>query len=355
MVVIVQQVRWGIIGCGDVTEMKSGPALQLVPGSALVAVMRRRGTAAKDFARRHGVARWYDDAEQLINDEEVNAVYIATPPGSHRDYGLRVCEAGKPAYIEKPMARNYAECCQLVEAFAARQLGLFVAYYRRCLPRFLAAKQRIDSGQLGRLTSVCYRYEEPLLEFDSRRPPWRICVEQSGGGLFFDLGCHVLDLLDYLLGPLSQVSGFCENRGGRYEVEDTVCISFRSRSGVPGVASWNFAGSCRTDLLEVSGTEGKLTVPCFADGPLRFCSGGPWEEHQIPHPKHVQQPLIQSVVDELLGRGSSQGGCPSNGVSAARTAATMDRVVHDYYGTREPGFWREPRRWPGVKSRIPAD
>jgi predicted dehydrogenase len=106
---IVTQVRWGIIGCGDVTELKSGPAFQLVPNSTLVAVMRRDGAAAEDYASRHGVEKWYDNADQLIQDKDVDAVYIATPPGAHHDYGLSVCEAGKPAYIEKPMARTHAE------------------------------------------------------------------------------------------------------------------------------------------------------------------------------------------------------------------------------------------------------
>ena len=350
---IVKQVRWGIIGCGDVTELKSGPAFRLVPGSALVAVMRRDGSAAKDYASRHGVEKWYDDAEQLILDQDVDAVYIAAPPGSHHHYGLRVCEAGKPAYIEKPMARNHAECRELVDAFASRRLPLFVAYYRRCLPRFLKAKQLIDSGELGRLTSVCYRYEDPLIEFDPEQPPWRLSAEQSGGGLFFDLGSHVLDLMDHWLGPLSRVSGLCGNRGGRYEVEDTVCMCFQSRSGVQGVASWNFAGASRTDCLEVSGTKGQLTLPVFADEPLRVRTDGPWQSFPVPHPKHVQQPLIQTIVDELGGNRGTKGTCPSTGMSAARTAALMDHVVKEYYGTRESGFWNHSNSWPrGLNQSI---
>ena len=98
-------VRWGIIGCGNVTEVKSGPAFQNAEGSALVAVMRRHGELAADYARRHGVSRFYDDADRLVSDPEVDAVYVATPPGSHLEHALRACRAGKPAYVEKPMAR----------------------------------------------------------------------------------------------------------------------------------------------------------------------------------------------------------------------------------------------------------
>ncbi|HLJ12022.1 MAG TPA: Gfo/Idh/MocA family oxidoreductase [Planctomycetaceae bacterium] len=342
----MKDVRWGIIGCGNVTELKSGPAFQLVSGSALTAVMRRDGSAAEDYARRHGVKKWYDDAEQLILDPEVDAVYIATPPGSHHHYGLRVCEAGKPAYIEKPMARNHAECRELVDAFAARRVPLFVAYYRRRLPRFLKAGQLIDSGELGALRSVRYRYEEPPAEFDRAQPPWRLIAEHSGGGLFFDLGSHVLDLLDYWLGPLAGVSGSCTNRGGRYDVEDAVSMSFESQSGVLGTASWNFAAERRTDCLEILGTKGQLTLAVFANEPLRLCIGGQSQSFEIPHPKHVQQPLIQTIVDELLGGPEAKTVCPSTGVSAARTAAVMDQVVRDYYGTRESGFWNQSGSWP---------
>src|SRR5262245_58209728 len=137
-------VRWGIIGCGDVTEVKSGPGFQKAQGSELVAVMRRDGTKAADYAGRHAVPRWYDDAERLINDPEVDAVYVATPPGSHLEYALRVARASKPCYVEKPMARSYAECRRMIEAFEKAGLGLFVAYYRRMLPRFVRAKELIE-------------------------------------------------------------------------------------------------------------------------------------------------------------------------------------------------------------------
>jgi len=138
----MDEVRWGIIGCGAVTEVKSGPAFQKVPGSRLVAVMRRSRDLAAEYARRHGVPRWYDDAERLIADPEVNAVYIATPPGSHLQYALMACAQQKPVYVEKPMARNHAECMCMLEAFQSAKLPLFVAYYRRALPRFRTVRAR---------------------------------------------------------------------------------------------------------------------------------------------------------------------------------------------------------------------
>jgi 1,5-anhydro-D-fructose reductase (1,5-anhydro-D-mannitol-forming) len=340
----MKPIRWGIIGCGAVTEVKSGPAFQLASGSALIAVMRRDRAAAESFANRHRVEKWYDDADELISDKDVDAVYIATPPGDHHQLGLCVCEAGKPAYIEKPMARNHAECRELVDAFASRHLPLFVAYYRRSLPRFLKAKQLIDSGELGRLASVCYRYEQPLIKFAPQQLPWRLSSEKSGGGLFFDVGCHVLDLLDYWFGPLCQVSGLCANRGGYYDVEDTVSMCFQTQSGVQAVAIWNFVGSIPTDCLEVSGTKGKLSLSVFDDQPLCIHTADGLQSLSIPNPAHVQQPLIQTIVNEL--RGAAEGTCPSSGVSAARTAAVMDHVVKEYYGDRSSDFWNHSTTWP---------
>src|SRR5437762_8993101 len=149
-----ETIRWGIIGCGDVTEIKSGPGFQKAEGSALVAVMRRDLEKAKDYARRHGVARAYGRADELIHDAEVDAVYIATPPSSHCDLALRVAAAGKPCLVEKPMAVDHAECVAMNEAFRAAGQPLWTAYYRRALPRFLKARELVLSGALGRITSV---------------------------------------------------------------------------------------------------------------------------------------------------------------------------------------------------------
>jgi Oxidoreductase family, NAD-binding Rossmann fold len=149
----MRTIRWGIIGCGDVTEVKSGPGFQKANHSRLVAVMRRTGELARDYARRHGVPRWYDNAEALINDPEVDAVYIATPPVAHKDYTLLCARAGKPVYVEKPMALNYQECQFMLRACRAAGLPLFVAYYRRALPRFLKVKQLIDTHAIGEVRS----------------------------------------------------------------------------------------------------------------------------------------------------------------------------------------------------------
>jgi predicted dehydrogenase len=349
-------VRWGIIGCGDVTEVKSGPGFQKADGSALVAVMRRRGDLAADYARRHGVPAWYDDAEALIHDGAVDAVYIATPPGEHERFALAVCAAGKPAYVEKPMARNHEECRRMIAAFASAGLPLFVAYYRRGLPRFRKARELVASGHLGRITGVTCRFAGPYhreveaIVKGGAGLPWRFEAQHSGGGLLLDLGAHTLDILDFILGPLESVEGLAANVGTQHLVEDAVAMTFRAAGGAPGTAHWNFASAERADEIVIAGERSELRLSTFDNAPLALRHGGRCEYFDLANPPHVQQPLIQTIVDELRGRGR----CDSTGVSAARTSAIIDTVLSGYYGTRTDGFWRTPERWPGPTATAPG-
>lgn len=329
-------IRWGIIGCGDVCEVKSGPAFQKAAGSRLVAVMRRDAARAADYAKRHGVPKWYADADKLIGDPEVDAVYVATPPGAHEEMALKVAAAGKPCYVEKPMARNYSECHRMIEAFKRAGRPLFVAYYRRRLPRFVKAKELIDAGRLGRVTGVAYRHTR--LFRPAQPDAWRLTPAQAGGGLFLDLGSHALDLFDFLLGPLTAVCG-CAERFAEGRVEDVVAMSFRTGSGAPGTAMWNFAGATRNDLIEIEGTHARLVMTCFGNDPLRLeMPGGQVETFDLPNPPHIQQPFIQSMVDQLNGVPNAAP-APSTGQTAARTSKVMDDVLEGFYGSRADDFW----------------
>ena len=337
-------VRWGIIGCGDVTEVKSGPGFQKAAGSELVAVMRRNEGLAADYARRHGVPRWYGKAEDLIGDPMVDALYVATPPDTHAHYALLAAAAGKPAYVEKPMARHTPECRAMVEAFSSARLPLYVAYYRRRLPRFTAVAEILAGGALGDLTEVAYRYSAPKHLASSG---WRVAAESSGGGLILDLGSHVLDLIDFFAGPLGSVSGSAVNRVAKDGLEDVVRIGFETPAGVLGSASWNFSSAVSEDVLTFSGTKGRVSFSVFESEPIRLQVGGAFEGIDRPHPPHVQQPLIQSVVDDLLGLGK----CPSTGETALRTNRVLDNALSGFYGGREDAFWSRPESWPGRITR----
>jgi 1,5-anhydro-D-fructose reductase (1,5-anhydro-D-mannitol-forming) len=338
-------VRWGIIGCGDVTEVKSGPGFQQADGSQLVAVMRRNASRAADYARRHGVARWYSDAENLINDPEVDAVYVATPPDAHLNYAVKVAAAGKPAYVEKPMARNTAECDAMIAAFAAARVPLYVAYYRRRLPRFLLVKDLLAQRVIGDVTGVLYCQSEP---FHRRDGGWRTHPTVAGGGHFLDVGSHVLDLMDDFFGPLRNVTGHAANLASDYDVEDSVAMSFRMEGGVPGAGLWNFASHIRSDRFRINGTEGQIEFSVFENAPVRLETAKGAETFVREHPPHVQQPLIQSVVGDLLGRNI----CPSTGESARRTTRVIDAALASFYGGRHDAFWERIESWPGWRRRA---
>jgi len=322
-------IRWGIIGCGNVTEVKSGPALQKAHGSQLVAVMRRNGDLARDYAQRHGIPRWYDDAEALIHDPEVDAVYVATPPSSHLEYALAVAQAGKPVYVEKPMARTYAECQTMIAACEQAGVPLFVAYYRRMLPRFLQVKAWLDAGAIGDVRSVNTVLYRPLSPEDCGDvKPWRLDPAIAGCGYFCDLGSHILDLLQYLLGPIETARGYATNQGGCYEAEDAVSATWLHQNavqgtGVHGTGTWHFSTQHRVDRTEIVGTTGVIRYATFDEEPVMLEGAGQTESLTIENPPHIQQPLIQTIVDALHG----QGACPSTGHTAALTNRAIDMIL----------------------------
>jgi len=320
-------IRWGIIGCGDVTEVKSGPGFQNAEGSALVAVMRRDGEKARDYARRHRVPRVYDRADGLIQDAEVDAVYIATPPSSHCELAFRVAAAGKPCLVEKPMALNHAECLRMIDAFQSRGLPLWVAYYRRALKRFEVVRDRLRDGAIGQVSSVHVQVSAPLLT-GADRTNWRIDPAVSGAGLFFDLGSHCFDLLDFLVGRITRVEGHSINTAGAYSAEDVTVAAFELANGLLGTGVWNFNASEKIDVMTFIGTDGELITPIFSDTDVIVKRGSVKTVEEVRNPPHVHQPLIQTVVDELRGNGT----CPSTGESAARTSWVLDKCVEQYYG-----------------------
>jgi len=320
------EVRWGILGVGDVCEVKSAPAMNKIKSSRLVAVMRRTGEKARDYARRHNVPKWYDDADKLLNDPEINAIYIATPPNSHAELTQKAAAVGKPVYVEKPMARTYAECQAMIEACERAGVPLYVAYYRRALPNFLKIKELIGERAIGDVRMVNIQLHNSTKPDIVARTSdnWRVQPDIAGGGYFYDLASHQLDYLDFLLGPITEASGFSTNQAGLYKAADIVTGSFRFERGVLGTGSWCFNASepSATDRTVIIGSEGQITYPTF-DGShiiLETAFGGV-QRFDFEMPEHIQQPLIQTVVDDLLGKGS----CPSTGNSGSRTNLVMER------------------------------
>jgi predicted dehydrogenase len=329
----MKTIRWGIIGCGDVCEVKSGPGFQKAKNSQLVAVMRRDADKARDFAARHGVPKWFNEGQALIDDPDVDAVYVATPPGAHAEWAVRAALAGKPVYVEKPMARTFDECTRIIEAAQAANVPLWVAYYRRRLPRFVKVQELLQNGAIGEVRAVNVTHFQQAQFTDARSKntihvenlPWRVRPEIAGGGLFLDLAAHTLDLLDFLLGPLQRFQGTATNQAGFYPAEDSIAGHWNHEK-VVGSGLWCFCADHNADTVEIIGAAGRLRFSTFGSQPLEWHGANGVQHFDIAHPPHVQQPLIQTIVDELNGEGS----CPSTGISAARTNRVMDAMLKSY-------------------------
>jgi predicted dehydrogenase len=323
----LEEVRWGIIGCGDVTEKKSGPALRQVEGSRVALVMRRDAEKAADYALRHFVPRWTTDADALIHDPEVNAVYVATPPGSHAEYAIKALQAGKPVYIEKPMATTAEECESILRV--ARQAGLpvFVAFYRRALPHFEAIRALLAEGALGTVLSVRLHLVTSGPPADPAAPgAWRWNPALAGGGLLWDLGSHQLDLMDWWFGPIAKVRGLSARRLG-LAVEDAAAAALEFESGLTLSAHWCFAAQpqARQDVIEIFGTHGSIRATTFGPGNFALTRAGQKEIREFKLPDSIQHPLIEQIVGELRGLPGIQS--PSTGTTAARTNRVIEEIA----------------------------
>ncbi|MDR1342985.1 MAG: Gfo/Idh/MocA family oxidoreductase [Prevotellaceae bacterium] len=319
-------IRWGIVGCGDVCEVKSGPAFYKCARSSLAAVMRRDAAKAKDFALRHGAARYYSNADDLINDTEVDIVYVATPPESHAELAIKALKACKPVYVEKPMAISYQECLRMLDAAKAYQQKLFVAYYRRSLPYFLKIKELIDIGAIGKPQVVQAGFFRPPLFSDKDKSlhTWRINKEIAGGGYFYDMASHTIDILMFLLGKITKANGVTGNVAGWYEAEDVVSASFLFESGAVGSAVWLYASSEteQKDWIKITGDKGSIRFSTFAFSSIELSTEVGISTFACPKPEHIQQAMVQSIVDELLGSGI----CPSTGETGALTSRVMEEI-----------------------------
>lgn len=321
------EIRWGFVGCGEVTEKKSGPAFGKVEGSRVVAVMSRNAERARSYAERHGIRHWYTDAQALVDDPDVNAVYIATPPSSHATYAIMAMKSGKPVYVEKPLAVSYEECIRINRISRETGVPCFVAYYRRHLPYFLHVKALVTSGRIGRVVGVHIRFAVPPRDLDYNRAqlPWRVQKDIAGGGYFYDLAPHQIDLLQEMFGPITRASGYSTNRAGLYEAEDSVSASFQWADGLVGSGTWCFCAheSARTDRIQIVGDRGMVEFSVFTYEPILLHTEAGREEIVIANPQHVQMPLIQLVVEHLQGRSM----CSADSISATSVNWVMDKIL----------------------------
>ncbi len=323
----MKQINWGFIGCGEVTEKKSGPAFNEIEGSQVVAVMSRSEKKARSYAEKHHISKWYTDAQELVDDPDVNAIYISTPPSSHATFAIMAMYAGKPVYIEKPLAASYDDCARINRVSEQTGVPCFVAYYRRCLPYFQRVRDIVSEGKIGKIINVQIRFSCPPrdLDYNSDSLPWRVQPDIAGGGYFYDLAPHQLDLLQEMFGVIIEADGMCANRAGLYKAEDSVSACFKFENGLPGSGSWCFVGhqSAKEDRIEIIGEKGMLCFSVFTYEPITLITSEGTVRLTIPNPQYVQLPMIKSVVEHLQGIGT----CSCTGISATPVNWVMDRIL----------------------------
>jgi len=349
----VNPIRWGIIGCGDVCEIKSGPAFYKCQNSSLTAVMRRNKEKVQDYAQRHDVPKYYTNVDDIIWDLEVDCLYVATPPGGDRvEIAEKIAKAGKPCYMEKPLGRDYQESLEIVKSFQDAGIPLYVAFYRRYMPKFVTVREEVlDCNLLGDITGVSVTLNWPRhLE---EKHHWHYKKEISGGGLLLDVGCHMLDIVDHMVGPILDCQGIAlqsiQNQGFIYEgVEDNVRGFWKHKLGdnriISGTCSFNFcAGGELLDEVKIIGTKGTVSFSCFDSKPAKVELENETKILNAPHPDHVHQPLVQCITDELINARdhdddskfwtsiieSNEGNCACTGAAGSRTSKVMDQLLNN--------------------------
>jgi 1,5-anhydro-D-fructose reductase (1,5-anhydro-D-mannitol-forming) len=319
-----QIINWGIVGVGDVCEKKSGPAYQKTDGFKLKSVMRRDLNKAKDFAQRHRIEQFTDNADELINDPDIEAIYIATPPNNHLEYALKVAEAGKICCVEKPMAVTFKECETMFTAFKEKNIPLFVAYYRRCLPRFLQIKTWLENKDIGEIRHIHWTLSKPANNIDlSGNFNWRTDEAIALGGYFDDLASHGLDFFHFILGEFESVSGHTTNQQHLYSAKDAISASWIHKNGITGSAFWNFGSWKREDKVEIVGSKGSIVFSVFDENPVQLITSKETISLHIEHPENIQLYHVQAMKKHLDGLEQH----PSTGETALHTAWIMDKIL----------------------------
>ncbi len=297
-------IRWGILGAGDVCEVKSGPAFQLAEHAELLAVMRRDSAKAEDFARRHGVKKWYDSVDELLSDPEIDAVYVATPPRYHLEHTRAALAAGKDVYLEKPMAMSAYECRLIIEAEAASNKKVAVAHYRRALPAFTRIRELIEDGTLGivRLAELNFFLPQENTLIPDTGSNWRVDPAISGGGLFHDLSPHMFDLLLVYFGRPLAYQGFSLKQNRESSVDDFVqgTICFENNIVFRGCWCFTVADAAASESLVITGTRAQVSCNFFGDKMrLRTLEGE--QILSFENPVNIQLPMIEQVSRYFLG------------------------------------------------------
>ena len=323
----MEKICWGIIGCGNVTEVKSGPAFNKVEHSSLMAVSRRDPDKLADYVKRHHIPLSFTNALDLIQSDHINAIYIATPPDVREAYAIEAMQLGKPVYLEKPMALNLAACKRLKSVSEKLGIKLSVAHYRRNLPLFMEVKNILEQGDIGAIKEVQITMLKKTDKAAKDPSNWRVDPSIAGGGYFYDLATHQIDLVFYFFGKPKSFSGTSTNKAGLYKAEDFVQGTIELENGIVCKGLWDFSinGEEKDEFL-IIGEKGTIRFPVFGLF-IEVESNGQVKTILFEAPKHNQQNHIQAVVNYFLDKGQ-------NPCSAEDAILSMEVMESFVYGSK---------------------
>lgn len=296
----MEEVRWGLIGCGDIAYKSVAPAIQNSENSVLVTVNRSDFSKAESFAAEFGAEKWTAKWQDLVIDEAINSVYVATPVYLHAEQTIAAAEAGKHVLCEKPMALNASECRKMIDASAANGVKLGIAYYRHLFPPVNRIKEIIESGEIGQIVHIqANNFENFNLPPGAPRY-WFLQKELAGGGPMMDMGCHRIEIFTNLLGPVQKTDSFLDNVVYKREVEDTATVHFEFENGATAVLVSSHGVFEPRDTLDIFGNKGSIHVPVLDEGTMviKTDKGTRTEEH--PNHKNFHQPLIDNFVQSIM-------------------------------------------------------
>jgi predicted dehydrogenase len=300
------------------------PALRDIVEGEFVAVSRARAEKLQEFATRFGARTMYSSWQEMLADPEIDAVYIATPVHLHAPQTLLAAAAGKHVLCEKPMALDVEECDRMIDACRANGVKLGVAYYRRFYPVIGRIKEILTQGDIG--TPVLAQ----INAFESFNPPagdtrhWFVEKKKAGGGPMMDFGCHRIEVLLNIFGPVRGVQANVGRVLFDREVEDTAVAVLEMSCGTRATLTVTHAVCERQDSLDIYGSRGSIHVPVLNEARLVVKTGtGERQESHPPH-RNIHQPLIEDFARAVLaGREPVVDG--HVGREVARTTAAIYR------------------------------
>ncbi len=301
----MQKLRWGVIGAGGIADRRTIPEGIIPAANAeLVAVNSSSADSSRKIGEKYGV-RHYVDAAALLADPEVDAVYIATPNHLHKEQCIAAARAGKHILCEKPLALTLDETQNITAAVSEAGVRLGMGYMMRHNVYHQHLRQLVESGNLGK---IVFARAQLTCWYPPMAGAWRQEASDGGGGALMDLTVHCLDLLEMILGPIAEVSGYVGQRVHDYPVDDSNALLLKFENGAYGFVdcAFNIPDEASENVLELQGSRGsvkaRLTIGQSGGGEVQVCQVGDGAGYDAgqERPSEVYEPLQLEPVNPYL-------------------------------------------------------